>query len=100
MSAVQDYASSLSDVSSRKFETFSYLPAMDDANIRKQVQYIVNKGWNPAISSRSHALRGNAGLAAPAARLRTRRRGLGAKRRLGAEAPGHPDPYQRDLRHE
>ncbi|MCB1786218.1 MAG: ribulose bisphosphate carboxylase small subunit, partial [Gammaproteobacteria bacterium] len=49
MSDVQDYKSSLSDVSSRKFETFSYLPEMDDAGIRKQVEYIVSKGWNPAI---------------------------------------------------
>ena len=49
MSDVQDYKSSLTDAASRKFETFSYLPAMDDAGIRKQVQYIVSKGWNPAI---------------------------------------------------
>jgi ribulose-bisphosphate carboxylase small chain len=44
---MQDYKSSLSDVASRKFETFSYLPAMDEAAIRKQVEYIVSKGWNP-----------------------------------------------------
>lgn len=49
MSEMQDYKSSLSDVASRKFETFSYLPAMDKANIEKQVAYIVSKGWNPAI---------------------------------------------------
>jgi ribulose-bisphosphate carboxylase small chain len=49
MSEVQDYASRLSDPASRKFETFSYLPEMDDAAIRKQVEYIVSKGWNPAI---------------------------------------------------
>jgi len=49
MSEMQDYKSSLSDVSSRKFETFSYLPAMDAEGIRKQVEYIVSKGWNPAI---------------------------------------------------
>ncbi len=49
MSEMQDYASSLSDPGSRKFETFSYLPAMSDAEIRKQVQYIVQRGWNPAI---------------------------------------------------
>ena len=49
MSEMQDYASSLSDPGSRKFETFSYLPAMSDAEIRKQVQYIVQCGWNPAI---------------------------------------------------
>ena len=49
MSDVQDYKSSLSDTSSRKFETFSYLPEMDAEGIRKQVEYIVSKGWNPAI---------------------------------------------------
>ena len=49
MSDVQDYKSSLSDVASRKFETFSYLPTMDAVGIRKQVEYIISKGWNPAI---------------------------------------------------
>ena len=49
MAGMQDYKSSLSDVKSRKFETFSYLPEMDDARTRKQVEYIVSKGWNPAI---------------------------------------------------
>lgn len=49
MTDMQDYQSSLTDVSSRKFETFSYLPAMSPEQIRKQVDYIVKKGWNPAI---------------------------------------------------
>lgn len=49
MSDMQDYNSRLSDPASRKFETFSYLPAMTPEQIRQQVQYIVNKGWNPAI---------------------------------------------------
>jgi ribulose-bisphosphate carboxylase small chain len=49
MSTMQDYQSSLDDPNSRKFETFSYLPEMDQARIRKQVEYIVSKGWNPAI---------------------------------------------------
>ncbi|MBM3202764.1 ribulose bisphosphate carboxylase small subunit [Candidatus Woesearchaeota archaeon] len=49
MSEMQDYKSSLSDPSARKFETFSYLPAMTPDQIRKQVEYIVKKGWNPAI---------------------------------------------------
>ena len=49
MAEMQDYKSSLADPSSRKFETFSYLPEMDADRIRKQVQYIVSKGWNPAI---------------------------------------------------
>jgi ribulose-bisphosphate carboxylase small chain len=49
MSDVQDYASSLADTASRKFETFSYLPAMSADQIRQQVEYIVKKGWNPAV---------------------------------------------------
>jgi ribulose-bisphosphate carboxylase small chain len=49
MSDMQDYKSSLADSTSRKFETFSYLTEMDKARIEKQVQYIVNKGWNPAV---------------------------------------------------
>ena len=49
MSEMQDYKSSLADTASRKFETFSYLTAMDKDRIEKQVKYIVSKGWNPAI---------------------------------------------------
>ena len=49
MSDVQDYPSRLSDPNSRKLGTFSYLPAMDDDDIRKQVEYIVSRGWNPAV---------------------------------------------------
>ena len=49
MSEMQDYKSSLSDTSSRKFETFSYLPALNADQIRKQIEYIVSKGWNPGI---------------------------------------------------
>jgi len=49
MGDVQDYASSLSDTSSRKFETFSYLPQMTPEQIRKQVEYLVSKGFNPAV---------------------------------------------------
>lgn len=49
MSEMQDYPSRLSDPASRKFETFSYLPPMDSQRIRKQVEYLVSMGWNPAI---------------------------------------------------
>lgn len=49
MSEMQDYHSRLSDPASRKFETFSYLPAMSTEQIRAQVEYIVKKGWNPAV---------------------------------------------------
>lgn len=46
---VQDYPSRLNDPKSKRFETFSYLPQMSAEEIRKQVEYIVRKGWNPAI---------------------------------------------------
>ncbi len=49
MSEIQDYRSKLSDPASRKFETFSYLPPMSEAQIRRQVEYIVGKGWNAAV---------------------------------------------------
>ncbi len=49
MSEVQDYKSRLSDPSSRKFETFSYLPELDKEAIRREVAYIVKQGWQPAI---------------------------------------------------
>lgn len=49
MSEMLDYKSRLSDPGSRKFETFSYLPELDKKQIKKQVEYIVKKGWNPAI---------------------------------------------------
>jgi len=49
MSDMQDYKSSLSDTTSRKFETFSYLPEMSADQTRKQIEYIVSKGWNPGI---------------------------------------------------
>jgi ribulose-bisphosphate carboxylase small chain len=49
MSDVMDYSSRLSDPSSRKMETFSYLPQLTADELRKQLQYIVDSGWNPAI---------------------------------------------------
>ena len=49
MSTVQDYKSRVSDPASRKFGTFSYLPPMSKEDMRKQVEYIVKKGWNPGI---------------------------------------------------
>jgi ribulose-bisphosphate carboxylase small chain len=49
MGEVLDYQSRLSDPRSRRYETFSYLPKMTAEQIRRQVEYIVSKGWNPAI---------------------------------------------------
>jgi len=45
MSDMQDYNSSLGNAAvSRKFETFSYLPALSTESTRAQIQYIINKG--------------------------------------------------------
>ena len=49
MSTIQDYPSRLDDPASRRFETFSYLPAMDASKVRKQVKYMVERGWNCAV---------------------------------------------------
>ena len=49
MTAIQDYRSRLSDPASRKLGTFSYLPPMSPERIRKQVEYLVARGWTPAI---------------------------------------------------
>jgi ribulose-bisphosphate carboxylase small chain len=49
MSTIQDYHSRLSDSSSRKFGTFSYLPPMSTTAVRTQVEYLLAKGWAPAI---------------------------------------------------
>ncbi len=47
--SIQDYQSRLSDTSSRKMGTFSYLPPMTTDQLRKQIEWIVKNGWNPAV---------------------------------------------------
>ena len=49
MSTIQDYPSRLSDPSTRKMETFSYLPEMTKEQMRKQIEWIVKNGRNPGI---------------------------------------------------
>jgi len=49
MSTMQDYPSRLSNPNSRKMGTFSYLPQMTADQLRRQIEYIIAKGWNPAI---------------------------------------------------
>ena len=44
MPEVQPYSAT-----QRRGETFSYLPPLSPENIRKQIQYLVNQDWNPAI---------------------------------------------------
>ena len=46
---IQDYRSSQDDPGSRKYGTFSYLPEMDADRLRRQIEHMVAKGWNPAI---------------------------------------------------
>jgi ribulose-bisphosphate carboxylase small chain len=49
MSNISEFPAKRDSLKGRKYETFSYLPPMDAARIRKQVQYIIDRGWNPAI---------------------------------------------------
>jgi ribulose-bisphosphate carboxylase small chain len=49
MSEMQDYRSRIDDAASRRFGTFSYLPAMDASRLRRQVAYMIERGWNCAI---------------------------------------------------
>jgi len=41
--------------SRRMFETFSFLPPLSDAEISKQVQYLLNNGWTPCIEFEDEA---------------------------------------------
>ena len=43
MSDIQDY------ISTPKYETFSYLPALAPEKTRRQIAYMVTQGWNPGI---------------------------------------------------
>ena len=45
------------------FETFSFLPPLTDAQIAKQVDYIINNGWTPCLefaeASNAYVSQGN-----------------------------------------
>ncbi|SDG50241.1 ribulose bisphosphate carboxylase small subunit [Roseospirillum parvum] len=47
--SIQDYPSRLSDPNSRRMGTFSYLPPMTPEQLRRQIEFIVARGWTPAI---------------------------------------------------
>lgn len=49
MSKISEFPAKRDSLKGRRYETFSYLPAMDAARIRKQVQYVIDQGWNPAV---------------------------------------------------
>jgi len=47
--AIQAYGSRRDDPASRKFGTFSYLPAMTDTQVRSQIEFMIAKGWACSI---------------------------------------------------
>lgn len=36
-------------ISSKRYETFSYLPAFTPEQVRNQIAYAIAQGWNPAV---------------------------------------------------
>ena len=46
---IQPFKSRLDDPGARKFGTFSYLPALTDEQVRKQVQYMISRDWACSI---------------------------------------------------
>lgn len=49
MREARDYPSRIGDAAGRRFETFSYLPPLSPEAVRQQVDYIIARGWTPAI---------------------------------------------------
>ncbi len=49
MNRCRSYSPRLNDPNCQKYGTFSYLPEMDAARVRKQIEYILRKDWNPVI---------------------------------------------------
>jgi len=46
---MRNYDSLLNDAKSKRYETFSYLQEMDAAQIRAQIQGMLDKGWDVAV---------------------------------------------------
>jgi len=49
MNEAHDYSPGQTDPASRRLETFSYLPPLSPEAIRAQVDYIIARGWTPAV---------------------------------------------------
>jgi ribulose-bisphosphate carboxylase small chain len=47
--AIRDYPSRADSPAARRLGTFSYLPAMDAGAIRRQVTYMIGRGWTLAV---------------------------------------------------
>lgn len=46
---IRAFGSRMGDPASKKFGTFSYLPEMQPSEVRKQVDYVVSRGWICAV---------------------------------------------------
>jgi len=46
---IQDYPSRMGDPASRRFEAFSYLAPMDEAEVKTQLDYVARRGWDCMI---------------------------------------------------
>jgi ribulose-bisphosphate carboxylase small chain len=49
MNETHDYSPQQNGPAIRRLETFSYLPPLSSEAIRAQVEYIIARGWTPAI---------------------------------------------------
>ena len=49
MNQLRSYTSRMTRPTNRKLGTFSYLPEMDAARVRKQTEYIIQQDWNQVI---------------------------------------------------
>merc|ERR1711935_90069 len=45
----------------KMFETFSFLPPLSDADLSKQVQYLLNNGWTPSTPTTTTTDTGSCG---------------------------------------
>jgi len=49
MMEIQDYPSRMGDAAAKKFEAFSYLPPMNAAQVRAQLQRVADNDWDIVI---------------------------------------------------
>jgi ribulose-bisphosphate carboxylase small chain len=47
--SIQSFKSRRDDPASRKFGTFSYLPPLSEEQVRRQVEYMISRGWACSI---------------------------------------------------
>lgn len=47
--AIESFTSRLDDPKSRRFGTFSYLPPLDRDQVERQVEYMLDRGWDCGV---------------------------------------------------